>query len=303
MTTFIKNATSASEIESLADAGPVVVFGLPASEYDKINAVRSTLLKDLSHAPAYCFRRNYDPEFERGPEQRHFAIGRAVHCMVLEPDEFGKQFYLLPEELEGRSKAAIEAREELEAANAGKTMIKQSEIPELRAMAAAALCAPRVGLLLARGEFEVTIVWRDEQSQLLCKARPDYLIEPCEEFPNGLILDLKTTADASPFGFRKSCGNYEYPMQIAHYGAGVSAAFGTDAPVSMFLAVEKDDPYLSVAYVCSQQFVERGEARRSQLMAALSVCIDTGEWPGYASDLVMLDAPAWYGRDNNQQEF
>ena len=53
-----------------------------------------------------------------------------------------------------------------------------------------------------------------------------------------LIIDLKSTVDASPKGFQRSVANYRYHVQSSHYLDVVEMATGTHLKLG-FIAVEK----------------------------------------------------------------
>ena len=74
-----------------------------------------------------------------------------------------------------------------------------------------------------------------------------------------LIVDLKTTMDASPDAFARTAANFNYPLQAAYYVDGLQAAgiASPDAVTSfVFLVVEKTPPYGVAVYTLPEDAIE-----------------------------------------------
>src|SRR5690606_3181532 len=76
---------------------------------------------------------------------------------------------------------------------------------------------PTASVLLASGYAEQTFQFIEPISGASCKFRPDWL-----NMQNGVIVDIKTTEDASPRGFARSVEKYRYHVQDAFYSDGLS---------------------------------------------------------------------------------
>ena len=105
-------------------------------------------------------------------------------------------------------------------------------------------------MLLTGGEAEQSCFWRDEETDLLCRARADYK----KVTPGGstILIDLKTCLSAEPGKFVKQICNMGYPIQSSMYTEGFKAqAFA-------FIAVEKG-PHITVqVYELSPTFDDIG---------------------------------------------
>ena len=73
---------------------------------------------------------------------------------------------------------------------------------------------------------------------LQCKCRPDWI-----SADGGILVDLKTTEDASPREFQRSIAKWRYHVQAGWYMAGIEAAYGTRPSGFIFIAVEKKPPF------------------------------------------------------------
>jgi len=147
----------------------------------------------------------------------------------------------------------------------------------------------RIGKLLEspQARFEVAAFW---ESTLPCKAKFDIVLE----HDNGvLIIDLKTTADASPVGFWNAIKQQRYWVQEAAYREGAKAVFNCDAQFA-FLAVEKDPGSLfQVAeYRLLPHVASQAEAARWRYMARLAEAYETGDWSdGWERECNYVDLP------------
>jgi exodeoxyribonuclease VIII len=89
-----------------------------------------------------------------------------------------------------------------------------------------------------KGKAEQSFFCTDAETGLELKARPDFILDDYS-----LILDLKTTADASPKGFQSSVAKFRYFVQASHYLDVVEGATGTRPQAFLFVAVEKTRPF------------------------------------------------------------
>lgn len=218
------------------------------------------------------------------------------------PDGIGKtkEGKALVAEIEANGKAAMdESVFQFAVANGeplyGKELLKQDEYDDVMAMAGCLLTHPAGTYLLSmNGHAELSLYWNDPVTGVLCKCRPDYLIEPCEQFPNGLILDLKTTEDASPAGFTKSAYNFGYHIQAAWYTHGFQTCFKTKAPPTfVFGVVEKKRPYGRAFYYAGENQLLLGGVKWRELLNLYADCLKNGRWPSYPTEVTTLDLPGF----------
>ena len=103
------------------------------------------------------------------------------------------------------------------------------------------------------------------------------------------IVDLKTVPEegASPAEFARKIADLDYHMQAAHY----CDLFGTDKFI--FIAVEKKGFPGVAAYQLSAEAIEIGRRTNDALLTQLARSTQTGEWPGYSTDVQQIDLPAW----------
>lgn len=218
-------------------------------------------------------------------------FGTAVHTAVLEPETLTDRYVVVPDGVDRRTKLGKEIWEGLqaEAEAKGAALISNDDFQKVLRIQSSSRTHPMSQRLLSEGEAEVSVFWEDEETGVLCKCRPDWLMGG----ENPAILDLKTTVDASPNGFMKSAYSYRYHVQAAWYLDGIQAAMGVKPDVFMFLAVEKEYPFASAFYYADDAMIEAGRAEYRKLLRLYAECDRTDQWPGYELKLQPLSLPRW----------
>lgn len=226
-----------------------------------------------------------------------FDFGRAAHARVL---GVGGEVVVIV----GTGKDPNSWRTDADTAavaaarKAGKTPIRPRDDQVIDAMAAALRKHPTAGPLLARpGRHESVWVWQDAETGVWCRVMADFL----PDVPDGgrrIVVDYKTTTDASPDGFAKSMASYGYDQQGDFYTAGVQALDPRDEPPQFVLvAQEKTAPYLVATAYLSPLALARGHHRNRRALALYRDCTATGTWPGYPTEPIELQLPAWAARE------
>ena len=274
-------------------ARPGLFLDLPNETYHADPAIGSSGFKLLAKSPAHYFAAYLDPERPPRKETPAFKIGKAWHTAVFEPGDFDNRYTVMPEGLDRRTKEGKALWAEIIAS--GKTPLSAGEIADLKAMGRAANAHPATRVLFTQGGLcEASIFWQDPDHGVLCKIRPDYMVPPCQQFPNGLIIDGKSAEDASPEGFARATWNWEMFYQAAHYSDGFQRHFETSKPPKfLWLAQEKERPYATAIYAASDDLVEYGRRRIAPLKRLYADCMATECWHGYPTNVSTLALPSW----------
>ena len=249
------------------------------AEYRQAEGVNVSTLKYLQKSPAHYLHFLQNP-----PEDKPaFQFGRAVHSAILTPEAFARDFVVLPEGIDRRTKAGREAYDSFLQENAGREIITAADA-EIVGRIAAAVHGNRDAAELLKGtKREETMFWTDENG-ILCKARADAL-RP------GLIVDLKTTTDAETDNFTREALRYGYDIQCAHYLDGYAHTVSSSPPVWYFIAVEKAEPYAVNILRADGGFIDHGIEHRQQLLELLISCRESGNYPDYGTNDLIL--PYW----------
>lgn len=277
------------EVAPSTDYAPLplgITHGVPSAQYHakRLGLVSNTALDKFAHAP--LLYRTWLDAPDVAPSAA-FALGSALHCAALEPLLFADLYVVEPSFGDCRKTANKSARDEWRARNTGRSWLSAEDMAAIDGMCRSLRAHPVIGPLLDCGHSEVTAVWDDPESGLRCKARADRWSPDFQA-----VLDLKTTDDARPGAFARSCEQYGYDRQEAHYRRGFGAC---DAPVEYFIfgAVEKTAPYLCAAYTLHAESVAEADALNRGLMARLAECVRSDTWPGLQAGIPELRLRAW----------
>lgn len=222
--------------------------------------------------------------------KRHLELGTIAHKLVLGS---GPDIDVLDFD-NYQTKAAQQQRDEARAA--GHVPLLRHEYEQAQAMADAIRRHSRAGRLLApgSGEPEQTLIWRDEETGVWCRARLDWL---------GVrrIVDLKTTTDASPEAIQKAIWTYRYHQQRGWYVDGHRAVLGEDADFT-FVFVAKTPPYLVTVVELDDVAALAGDARNHRARHIYADCVRTGHWPDHGDLVHHLPLPP-YAEARDMEEY
>jgi exodeoxyribonuclease VIII len=193
-----------------------------------------------------------------------------------------------------------EAKAEWLANNGQRTVLEPEEWDQLMNMRDAVMAHPIARALLTGrpGKAEQSVYWVDQATGVLCRCRPDFWRD------DNLIVDLKTTEDASPEGFAKSIANWSYDTQAAFYADGVLAATGKPLRAFVFLAVEKSarvvegQPLGVAVYQLDEAGTELGRAKYREDLGVYAQCVKSNVWPCYGDKLQTISLPQWHMNKN-----
>lgn len=217
----------------------------------------------------------------------HYDFGHAAHRLVLGVGQPIEVIYAA----DWRTKAAKEARDAAHAA--GDTPMLEAHHDVVQAMAAALRAHPAAALLHPdTGAAEQTLVWRDADTDVMCRARLDWLPNPTGS-GRTIIPDYKTCASAELEALSRSMHQFGYHQQAAWYLDGVNAlGLGRD-PAFVFIAQEKTAPYIVTVFEPDHVALRIGQHRNHQARLIYRDCTATGRWPAYWDDIALLPLPAW----------
>lgn len=159
----------------------------------------------------------------------------------------------------------------------------------VRGMAAAIQAHPRArSLFEGRGEFEATVIFEDPETGVLCKVRPDRLVERA-----GMYVALKTTRDGAPWAFPRDAEARGYFLGFALYRRALRA-IGWPYQYTAVCAVESAKPHDIACYLVDEESIDLADAEVSRLLRLYADCTKDDTWPGYCPDLFLtLKRPAW----------
>jgi exodeoxyribonuclease VIII len=215
-------------------------------------------------------------------ETPSLIIGELVHTLVLEPNFFNDRYIVNPG-FDRRTKEGKIEHAEFITASEGKRIVEANHFTEASKMAGAVNNHMFKQYLSQGYRVENSIFFRHELTGLQCKVRPDAWL-------GDIVIDLKTTADASFRSFQSSAYNYGYYLQA---GMIKRALESLNKPIKnfIFVAVEKEAPYAIGIYKLDDEALEFGANEFDTLMVELNKYIQKNEFPDYG--IQTLSIPAW----------
>lgn len=237
----------------MTDFKPGIYHDMPDDEYHAIPALSASGIKQLMISPLdYWYSVPWlNPDYEPN-DKAHLVKGSAWHCYVCEgPEAFHDRYALeldpaeypqairtsdemkavlrdagekvsgskpvLRERLLRTSPGVIlwdDLKAEHEAANEGKTFIDRATYDDVVKSAHIIRAHPVLKKCFEGGHAEVTCLWHDEEFDIPCKARFDYLKPRA-------IIDLKTFANPLGKPLMKAVtgaiASFRYHVQAAWY--------------------------------------------------------------------------------------
>lgn len=232
-------------------------------------------------------------------------LGSLVHAGRFEPLSIASRYVVMPAyehdvrtdsgDIPANPKATKAYKQlvaEFNRVNKDKIVVTQSQYDAMVAMVSSVATHKLAAALLEGGEYEVSVVWRDEDSGLLCKGRVD-----CWQHRQAVIVDLKTAADVGRF--ERQIADRAYHRQLAMYADGIASVIG-DAQAGALVAVESAPPYCVRAAMMAGEAMDVGRTEYKRLLLAIAEAKESRQWPGYDSP-ERWTLPAWM-RENEQVE-
>jgi exodeoxyribonuclease VIII len=202
--------------------------------------------------------------------------GSALHCLVLEPEDFADRYIVAPE-IDRRTKGGkAEYAAFLEAA--GEKTVLTADQAETVFKMADAITSHRKATYLLKGKFMESPVAGN-----ICGIDFRGIVDAWDEND---VIDLKTTTDASPAGFRRAASNFDYHLQAAIYKRI------TRRPNYYWIAVETAAPYNVAIYEPTHDSMQAADAYLHELVERFKAW--DGEPVGYGENIYELDLPPWH---------
>jgi hypothetical protein len=275
------------EFTQIESPAPGVYEDMEAEIYHKIDAASASRLKKLKRSPAHMRESILNP----GEQTAAMHVGTVIHTRILEPDRYAREYVIMPDFGDGRTKIAKEAKANFEIENLGKNLISLEEAIIADGIYDSLMRKPTSrGFLEAQGSIETSIFWEDAESGVRCKARIDKHVF----FEDQLIVgDLKSTLNASKAAFSRDIHNYGYHMQGTIYLDGMSTVLQENHTTFLFLACEKYPPFASALYRLDKEAIELGRKEYKDLLKLYRECDDNEHWPDYGDQVDTISLPAY----------
>jgi exodeoxyribonuclease VIII len=293
--------TTADTLEAFMSGVPGIYTGIASADYHRSPAIGSTTLKAIHGSSPKHARHKLDNPAEPSEEM---IIGSLAHCLLFTPRDYPNEYIVA-------LKCAASTKDGKPCRNDGRTfdgewycglhdkgkthyaggrqMVTTEQVDRAESIYEAVKAHPVASQLLDHAtDRELSILWTDDETGVLCKCRLDVACRGLGIFP-----DLKTCASAKPSKFQRQAFDLGYHIQLAHYRRGAMVA-GVAVDLPNIIAVENTPPHDVVVFEPSDEFMEAGIRDWRAAMNLYDQCASSGEWRGYgAASTLKLELPKW----------
>jgi len=285
------------------DSAAGIYAGVPEEQYHDHPALsRSVLAEAARMSPLHAYHKWKGDQDETTSDAA--SLGTALHHRVLLPESFDDVYDVAPEECEATLNSGDPCTYSAKHRHDGTwycgrhapdgepddiEVLKSDTAADVESMDSALEQDPDAAPLLfdLPGLPELTILWRDEATGLMCKARPDRVVG----LPDGVaIVDLKSTRSAHPDDFRRKMSRYGYWLQPPFYTLALRQAAESDVAVKdfVFACVESSEPYATQCFRPHPKERQALRTRACELIDMIAECEDAGTWPSYQDGVAQL---------------
>jgi hypothetical protein len=257
------------------------------TEYRKVPAMSGSVLVkgirgDYEDGSMLALKAEWD---QPGPPTPSMAWGTAVHTLSLEPSEFAKRYTLWKGRRQGNKYEDFAA----DAWEHGQEVLNEKEWDSVIEAAGVTINHPDVKPLIAKGQSEVAVFAAEMGMQ--CRGRIDRVSSPCEGYPQGLIVDLKTARGISCRTFSRQFYALHYDVKLGLYQRWYEAATGVHLPVAV-VTIRNKPPFDCTTYSpVPDPVLDRGVEKAMVVFRELRACLESGVWPGVEQGI--LETPVW----------
>lgn len=233
----------------------------------KKDHISASDIKNFLKSPKYYYYNKYQ-KIEQSNE-RHFAIGSALHEMIMEAHLFKSNYIVIPK-IDKRTKDGKVAYESFLVEANGKTIIMEDEMTMIVDMAENATKNKIFMSFLENSHREVSAYTIDEKTGLKLRMRPDIL-----PMHKSTIVDIKSCLDSSPKKFKGDVYSYGYSLSAAFYCDNLKREN------YIFAAIEKQQPYQTSLFSLNDEMMEYGRQQYLMGLDLLKWSYDNNYWCDY----------------------
>ena len=215
-------------------------------------------------------------------QTKAMADGTAVHAFFLERDKFNTDFVIKPADMRLNTKAGKEWAQE----HQSKIIIDSELGNNLYEMEKSFMDSPARLIYDKQGQSELSYFW-DDLGLVKGKCRPDWISDD-----GNIVVDIKTTTDASPKGFQKSIANWGYHLQLGWYLRGLQK-LGLPAKEFIFIAIEKTPPFSVGVYRANKDMITYANDEINNLVYDIDESLKSDDFPDYTPEILDLGLPNW----------
>lgn len=257
------------------------IYDITNDDYHGSEGISRSQLMLLDKSPYHFWYEVLSGQAQKREATPAMKIGSLFHTLLLEPEKFEEDYLLISQKT--MPKKDTNPYNIIMEEAAGREAITEDQFVKVNNMVELVNRHEIVTTLLDEAQFEQSIYWTDSDTGLQFKVRPDI-------WSAKMIVDVKTTQDASLHTFKSSALKYGYYLQA---GMMYEACKAIGKPFDMFviLACEKEAPHVPAVFSMSDAALQYGIEQFMNYKKRLKECLDKNQWDGYL--VQELEVPAW----------
>jgi hypothetical protein len=262
------------------------VYDISSEEYHASPGISKSGISQFRKAPKKYWDSYLNPNKPPEEDKKCFRIGKGIHTLLLEYQKFN---FIPDPKMKKSKKADKQIWLDFKEANKDKKIISPDEYDLIVSGAEAISNHPEASkLIIKEAQKEKSFYWIDEESGLLCKCRPDM-------WHKNIVIELKTTDNASQSAFMRSIYKYDYYTQAAMQIDGVEINTGVKIDYFMFLAIETTRPFSIGVWQLDEAAIDHGRKIYKNNLLKMRECFDKNHWPDYTSgsDVKRISLPTY----------
>ena len=247
------------------------------TEYERLPGITATAIKagrlSMKHMHRAMLR-----ERDSADDTPALRWGRLAHLAILEPLRLPDAVAVFSGDKRGRAWTDAKAAAE----QAGKTIVTEAELADLRGMSDSAREDRHVRSVVAQIEHtEYILGWDEPDTYGPAKARLDGWGKNC-------VAEYKTCRSINKRSFFASAYNLGYELQLGWYWHGAGE------PEHVYVvAQESEAPHSCAVYVVPPVILVSAYERAAAIASQYRACVYAQEWPGPFDEIMRYELPAW----------
>jgi len=159
----------------------------------------------------------------------------------------------------------------------GKSVLTAADVENIKGMAESLARLPLVRAGILNGQIERSIFWKDEETGVWLKARPDAIPTGSGDF-----CDLKSCQSVAWPDLMRQITEHRYHQQAACVRTAAVEVLGIPKERFTFtlVFVEKENPWCGRTVQLKPDDLDMGEKQNRKAINIFASCLKTGDWPG-----------------------
>ena len=279
----MENSTTIEKIQ----VKPGIYENVPFDTYLSWDCFSKSMVKSALISTAHLHH-----YINNGKKQtKEMALGSLLDCMLLEPeifaDKFAEKLTTYPDDPAKKwSGNSHSCRAWLaDKIERGIVVYSRSDYEKCVEMIGNIADHETANKWINDGKNQVSIVWEDHETGIMCKSRIDVLKED-------MLTDLKSTVNASPSEFKRTLNNFGYHIQNSMYSEGYAQLNGGEVLPFGFVVVESEAPHCVATYKLDEEALIIGN---SMFRRAINRYVDYKKMGpvGYSKLEQEISIPQW----------